>query len=195
MISAVAMMESRVSCQGTRTGQTPRTALQSIRLQPISFTIARKIVVPHHYLHSLPGGTKLACGVFLNHNLLGAITFGAGPQNTFRLVKGAASDDCLTLTRFWLSDQLPPNAESRVIGLALKALRRFTHVKFIVTYADPAQEHVGIIYQATNWLYTGLSKTAPLYDIGDGKPKHSRSLGQIYGTHSIKYLVRPGSAG
>ncbi len=173
-------------------GPTPNMSPHNILVLPIPFMAAKKLITEHHYLHSLPGGTMLTFGAFILNRLLGAITFGAGPALAYRLVKDAKIDDCLTLTRLWLSDQLPANSESRVIGITLKALRRFTHIKFVVTYADPAQEHVGIIYQATNWLYTGLSETVPLYDIGDGKPQHSRSLGQIYGTHSIKYLSGQG---
>lgn len=61
-----------------------------------------------------------------------------------------------------------------------------------MSYADPTQGHRGVIYQATNWLYTGLSQGTPLYDIGDGKLYHSRTLSQIYGTHSVEYLRRQG---
>jgi hypothetical protein len=172
--------------------QTSSLTPKDITMQPIPFVVAKKLITDHHYLHSLPGGTMLTMGAFVKDQLLGAIAFGAGPQNAFRLVSGAGRQDCLTLTRFWLDDSLPANAESRVIGIILKALKRHTYVKFVVTYADPAQEHVGIIYQATNWLYTGLSKMTPFYDIGDGRPKHSRSLGQIYGTHSVKYLSSQG---
>jgi hypothetical protein len=175
-----------------RANQTGTLPLRDITIRPIPFLVAKKLITQHHYLHSLPGGTMLTFGAFLNNQLFGAIAFGAGPQNAFSLVKGAGRQDCLTLTRFWLNDSLPPNSESRVIGIVFKALKRHTYVKFVVTYADPAQEHVGTIYQASNWLYTGLSKMTPFYDIGDGKPKHSRSLGQIYGTHSIKFLSRQG---
>ena len=65
-------------------------------------------------------------------------------------------------------------------------------MKFLISYADPTQGHVGSIYQATNWLYTGLSQATPLYDIGDGRLYHSRTLSQIYGTHSLKYLRNQG---
>ena len=29
---------------------------------------------------------------------------------------------------------------------------------YVVSYADTAWTHVGYVYQATNWLYTGLTK-------------------------------------
>ena len=143
-------------------------------------------------LHSLPGGTKLAFGTFLEGKLLGAIPFGVGPYNSFSLVEGACPDDCLTLTRFWLSEQLPPNSESRVISVCLRYLRKYTTLKFITTYADPAQGHAGTIYQATSWLYTGLSEPTPKFDIGDGIARHSRTLAHAFGSHSLKYLSEHG---
>jgi hypothetical protein len=51
---------------------------------------------------------------------------------------------------------------------------------------------LGIIYQATGWFYTGLSEAMPLYDVGDGKLWHSRSLSHAYGTHSVQHFARHG---
>jgi len=161
-------------------------------MQPIPFVAARQIVVRHHYLHSLPGGTKLAFGAFVEGKLLGAITFGVGPYNAFSLVEGTCSDDCLTLTRLWLSEELPQNSESRVISVCLRYLKKYTTLKFITTYADPTQGHVGTIYQATGWLYTGLSEATPKFDIGDGIARHSRSLASAFGSHSLRYLSERG---
>ena len=155
---------------------------------PTPITVARELLLLWHYLHSFPGGTQLAFGVFWVLRLMGALTFGAGPAQAYRLVEGAGPQDCLVLTRLWLSDGLPIYSESRVLGIVLRALRSSTEVKFVISYADPTQGHVGYIYQASNWLYTGLSQATPLYDIGDGQLYHSRTLSQIYGTHSLKYL-------
>ncbi|MFQ5874639.1 MAG: DNA methyltransferase [Dehalococcoidia bacterium] len=160
-----------------------------MRVQPIPILAARWLIEAHHYSHSLPGGTRLAFGVFVGKSLLGALTLGVGPFNAYRLVSGAGPHHCMTLTRLWLSDELPRNSESRTLGLVLRALKRHTSLKFLVTYADPAQGHLGIIYQATNWAYTGLSEPMPLYDLGDGKRRHSRSLSHAYGTHSLQHFA------
>jgi hypothetical protein len=154
--------------------------------------VAKGLLERNHYLHSLPGGTRLAFGVFLENRLLGAATLGVGPTNAHCLVEGATPDDCLTLTRLWLSDELPRNSESRTIGVLLRALGLHTSVKFVLSYADPAHGHLGTIYQATGWLYTGLSEPMPLYDLGDGVARHSRSLGHTYGTHSVAHFLRHG---
>jgi len=150
------------------------------------------VIVKNHYLHSLPGGTQLAFGVFLNGRLMGAVTLGVGSFNAHSLVEGALAQDCLTLSRLWLSDELPKNSESKVISAVLRSLKKHTDLKFVLTYADPAQGHVGVIYQATGWLYTGLSDSPPYYVLGGGKPRHSRSLAHAYGTHSVGHFKRHG---
>lgn len=175
-------------------GASPTSALHNISVRPIDLAASKMLLVQEHYLHSLPGGTKLAFGVFLDHRLLGVVTFGVGPYNAHRLVVGAGPADCLILSRLWLSDDLPRNSESRVLGVVMRSLRHNTTVKFVVTYADPMEDHVGTIYQATGWTYTGLSEAMPLYDIGDGKFRHSRSLAHAYGTHSVRHFQNHGVA-
>ena len=169
-----------------------RSTLLRLRVSPIAVKTARSLLVSEHYLHTMPAGTHLAFGVFDGASLSGAMTLGVGPTNGHRLVQGAGRDDCLTLTRFFLDDQLPRNSASRVLGIVMRVLRRHTRLLFVLTYADPARGHTGAIYQATNWLYTGLSEGTPLYDLGDGVPRHSRSLGHAYGTRSLAYLHAKG---
>ena len=192
MMSAAGVEVSTVPSQGAGPGSTPRAALQSTQVRPIPMRIAKAIVVRNHYLHSLPGGSKLAFGVMIDGRLMGVVTLGVGPYNTSTLVDGASSDDCLSLTRLWLSDKLPGNSESRVLGVVLRSLKKHTKVKFLVTYADPVNGHVGTIYQATNWLYTGLSEPTPLYDLGDGTYAHCRTVATKYGSRSVKYLSDQG---
>ncbi len=175
-----------------RPGSTPRAALHELRVRPVPIMLARKMMIREHYLHTLPGGTQLAFGIFLGARMVGALTFGVGSFNAPSLVQDAGSGDCLTLTRFWLADEMPTNSESRILAVVCRALRRHTHVKFLLSYADPTRGHIGTIYQAAGWHYTGLSDATPHYDIGDGKSQHSRSLSHAYGTHSVEYFARKG---
>jgi hypothetical protein len=191
-MSAASVMASTASSQEAGRGSIPTAALHSILVKPIPFVAAKTLMARNHYLHSLPGGTKLTFGSFVGERLFGAMSFGAGPANAFSLVYRASPDDCMVLTRLWLSDSLPRNSESRVISIIIRSLRQHTRVKFLVSYADPSQGHLGTIYQATNWLYTGLSESMPLYDLGDGKARQSRSLAHGFGTHSVKHLVANG---
>lgn len=183
------IVSPRIGALGCSYSETPAGHLD---VQPIPVTVARDLIISHHYLGSFPGGTRLSFGIFIEKRLLGALTFGVGSKESHRLVSGAGPGDCLTLTRFWISDELGKNSESHVIGLALRNLRRHTSIKFVLSYADPTEGHRGVIYQASNFIYTGLSVAMPKYDLGDGIARNSRTLGQIFGTHSIRYFMRNG---
>ncbi len=173
---------------GSGIGPALAAGLGELRVLPVAPRIARTVLERHHYLESLPGGTQLAFGVFAGNRLQGALALGVGPFNGCSLVEGAARDDCLTLTRLWLSDELPGNSESMVLGRVARELRRHTSVRFLLSYADPSRGHVGTIYQAANWLYTGLSEPTPLYDLRDGVRRHNRSLAHALGTRSVSHL-------
>ena len=167
---------------------------RDVVVQVIPPHVAREVLVRHHYLHSWPGATRLSLGVFLDRTIMGAITLGAGPINGHRLIDGAARDDVWTLSRLWLDDGLPPNTESHVLAVVIRSLRRFTAVKVVIAYADPAAGHVGTVYQAASWLYTGAPRSLPLLDLGDGVPRHCRSVGSAFSSHSVAYLRRRGLA-
>jgi len=154
-MSAASVTASTVPVQGAGPGSNPRAALQHLLVRPVPMLVAKKLLEREHYLHSLPGDTKFAFGVFTGQRLMGTLTFGAGPSLGYHLVEGAGIEDCLTLTRLWLSDELPRNSESRVLSVAIRALHRHTSLKFLLAYSDPAMGHVGTIYQAAGWLYTG----------------------------------------
>jgi len=67
-----------------------------------------------------------------------------------------------------MDDRCPRNSESRFISVAIRELRKLTPVKAIITYADSAMGHTGIIYRATGFTYLGL--TSPKDDFWvDGK--------------------------
>ena len=120
------------------------------------------------------------------------MALGVGSANGHRLVEGAVPSDSLTLTRFWLADSLPPNTASWALGHLVRALRRHTSTRFLLTYADPEHRYVGTIYQAAGWAYCGRSQPTPSYDIGEDKACHPRTLAHRFGSRSIKHFARAG---
>lgn len=66
------------------------------------------------------------------------------------------------------------NAASFLVGGSLKQLT--PRPCAVVSYADMEQGHCGIVYQATNWIYTGSSKSHDKAYIVDGKRVHPMSL-------------------
>lgn len=165
---------------------------RDLRVIPLPHRVAKQVVEKNHYLHSMPGGTELCFGVLADSRLKGVLTLGAGPANAYRLVDSARREDCLVLSRYWLSDDLPKNSASRILGMTMRVLKRSTDVKFVVTYADPVHGHAGIIYQASNWIYTGFSEAVPMFDLGDGVARHSRSVSYSLGTHNTTFLAARG---
>jgi len=62
--------------------------------------------------------------------------------------------------------------------------------KIIVSYADTSQNHHGYIYQATNWLYTGMTiARIERYDINNPN-KHSKSATIKKGIDYNKLAIR-----
>ena len=75
-MSAASVSVSTAPVHGAGPGSTPRAALHSLWVAPVPVKIAKGLIVQHHYLHSLPGGTQLAFGVFLGGRLLGVVVLG-----------------------------------------------------------------------------------------------------------------------
>lgn len=99
-------------------------------------------------------------------------------------------NEVVELTRLWLADGMPKNSESRVISIALRAIKKKPgRFRAVLSYADEQEGHTGTIYQATNWRYMGLSSsnTGTAIVVGD-KKYSSRSFNSKYGTHSIEKL-------
>jgi len=195
--SAASVMNSTVPVQGADPGSSPRAALQCLPLhsakdlvvRPIPSVVARQICERHHYLRSYPAGGLLNFGVLVGHQILGVAVLGVGPTNAHRFFAGASREEVLCLARFWLDDRLGRNSESRTLGIILRELRRHQHtIKALVAYSDPAAGHTGVIYRAAGLLYLGESEATPLLRLPDGSVRHGRSLGQSYGSHSLRYL-------
>lgn len=66
------------------------------------------------------------------------------------------------------------NASSFLVANSLKLLEPKPCA--VISYADMEQNHCGIIYQATNWLYTGATKSHDKAYIVDGKRTHPMTL-------------------
>jgi len=66
------------------------------------------------------------------------------------------------------------NAASFLVGQSLKMLD--PQPCAVVSYADMEQSHCGIVYQATNWIYTGATRSHDKAYIVDGKRLHPMTL-------------------
>lgn len=154
--------------------------LDKYHVQQITSKEANDIVVKYHYLHR-KASCMYAYGLFHDENLIGVIIYGkpASPA----LCKGVCGEDeaskVIELTRLWIQDGTEKNTESYFIGQTLKMLPKEKDI--IVSYAEIRAGHVGTVYQATNWIYTGMSDKHVQWLLDGIETNHSRHLFDQYG--------------
>ncbi|MCL5283111.1 MAG: DNA methyltransferase [Armatimonadetes bacterium] len=183
----------------TNNGGKLRSIIKGIEVRPVLPSVIKPLITDRHYLYSMPAAPRRCFGVYLQDELVGAVVFTSGPRHGYRMLTASKPQDVSVLARLWLSDSLPKNSESRVIGIVLRRLRRETDWKLIISYADPMAGHSGTIYRASGWLYprltspgmTGMARPTSAV-IVSGRRIHSRTCGDQYGSGSIRHLRATG---
>jgi hypothetical protein len=152
-------------------------AVKNMVVKQVSVKFARPFIAMYHYSKTMPDSTKFVYAGYFKDKLAGIIVFGmgAGVNQYTALVPTIQKGEYLELTRLWSPDSMPHNTESKLISESLKLLPK--EYKLLVSFADPSRNHVGTIYQATNWYYCGKSNGGKMLITEDGIEKHPRLLG------------------
>lgn len=123
-------------------------------IRRVETRVAIDFSIKNHYLHRQSPCT-MSFGLFEDNEMIGIVMYGVSISST--LLKGICGADEMNnvyeLVRLWIKDGTPKNTESYLIGNTLKLLDR----EIVVSFADSGYGHVGTVYQATNFLYCGLS--------------------------------------
>jgi len=132
----------------------------------------RYYLLNKHYARRIPVVTH-AYGAYVGNVLYGVCTFGI-PASHSLCIGICGEKYCnfvLELNRLCVDDNHPFET-SKFVGKCLNYLGQVFRKsgRIVVSYADTGMNHVGKIYQATNFIYTG--KTKERTDIFSGK--HSR---------------------
>ena len=122
-----------------------------------------------HYAKRVPS-ISYAYGLFHYSELVGGVTYGKPPsRNLCEGVCGVEySPIVFELNRLVLKN----NKKNESSFLISKSLKMLPKPSVIVSYADSEQGHVGYVYQATNFLFTGTTKERT--DMASEDGKHSR---------------------
>ena len=136
-----------------------------------------------HYAKRIPQIMK-AFGLYDEENLIGVVTYGipASPSLCMGICGKEYSDMVLELNRLCLLDN-HKNLASKLVSGSIKQLPKPT---IVVSYADNKQGHVGYVYQATNFLYTGLSEKRVDWAIKGLEHKHSKTISDGMTLEKIK---------
>lgn len=146
----------------------------SLKLDWCSYEAARYAVTHWHYSRTMPLGPMVKIGVWEQSQFIGAVLFARGNTPTLGRRYGLDMTAVCELVRVALTAHDAP--VSRIVAIAIKLLRKHAPgLRLIVSFADPAQGHVGGIYQAGGWLYCGMS--APEFQfLHNGEWKHRREI-------------------
>ena len=138
-------------------------------IRQIPYSETKHWILNIHFAKRLPS-ISYAYGLYRHNEMVGMVSYGTPASPS--LCKGICGEehrsDVIELNRLVLRDNLP-NEASFLVSRSLKMLPT---PKVVVSYADTAQDHADIVYQATNWLFTGTTKKRT--DMAGKDGKHSR---------------------
>lgn len=157
-------------------------AMERYRIEPITYRQAMDVVVKNHYLHR-KAPCSIAFGLFLGESIKGVVCYGTPSSAPLRAGIAGKENACnvIELTRLWVCDSVPKNGESYLIGNTLKRCGK----EIVVSFAEIQQGHFGTVYQATNWLYTGLSAKRTNWTV-KGIGLHCQTLADKYTAKEIR---------
>lgn len=126
-------------------------------VEQIDKAVAKQIVERVHYSRSLPNNTTHCFGLYENNELIGVVTYGI--PASYHLCIGVAGKknqhNVLELNRLVIMPNF--NGNNRASFLVSHSLKMLPNYTFVVSYADTGWTHIGYVYQACNFIYTGLS--------------------------------------
>jgi hypothetical protein len=141
----------------------------SLKPQEVSPWLLQK-----HYARRMPP-ISYAFGLFAP-DLVGVVTYGVPSSSSLRvgLCGNQWKNNVLELNRLVCNEG--KNYASFLVANSLKHLPQPT---IVVSYADTAMGHIGYIYQATNFIYTGLSAKKQDYKIRGMENLHNQTINDI----------------
>jgi hypothetical protein len=182
----------------------PKKSKVSVR--EISKKIAKEMIVKNHYSHAWTS-CRYALGIFYemdnehtffdekDEKLAGVAIYGypVGARAAASISPQLEPKQALELTRLFIFDEYGKNMESMTISKTFQWLKKNApDIKVLISYADPGQEHIGGIYQATNWVYQGnnlgLMDNYGIRLEEGGKWIHSRTIFEMFGSGNLEHL-------
>tara|TARA_Y100001938_G_scaffold58720_1_gene82173 strand:- start:4937 stop:5533 length:597 start_codon:yes stop_codon:yes gene_type:complete len=139
-----------------------------------------------HYAKRRPGTSNIAYSVFNNKNeWCGCIIYGHGASPSIGKPYGLVHGQIIELVRMALNGK--QESTSKALAISMKLVKKdCPTVKMIVSYADKGQNHVGTIYQATNWNYVGQSESTGHEYWYKGRWTHSKTIGDKHRMYGLK---------
>jgi len=146
---------------------------ENVTFREISYDETKPFLLYKHYAHRMPS-ISYSYGVEMSGKLVGVLTFGSPASRplTIGVAGKEYARNVIELNRLYIDEGVSKsNLASQLVSYGLKKLKPLN--KIVVSYADSGMGHIGYIYQATNFMYTGKTKTRTDKWVGVGKhPRH-----------------------
>jgi len=150
--------------------------MTDLLVAPCSYDAAKYAVMHWHYSRTMPRGGLIRFGVWEDSVFIGAVIYGRGARD-YGATYGLDTTQCAELVRVALTNHVSP--VTQIVGKSLRSLSQTNPgLRLIVSFADPAQGHSGVIYKAGSWVYTGRSQSSDEWVI-NGKQVHGRQVSHI----------------
>jgi hypothetical protein len=161
---------------------------ERLHLAFCSHAAAKYSVARWHYSRRMPKSKLVRIGVWEDDKFCGSIIYGLGANRHIARPFGLEDHQVCELVRVALAPgrKYPT---SKCVAISLRMLRQQSPgLKLVVSYADLAQSHLGILYQAVGFYYIGYSDQSYIRVLG--KIEHPRTLWDRYGRQgqSIPWL-------
>jgi hypothetical protein len=139
-------------------------------VKTIDYNTAINFLITKHYSGRKPQ-IKYAFGLYESEKLVAVCTYGipASRSLCIGIMGEGLYQSVIELNRLCRIDECKTQM-SKFIAYTLKEIKK--HNLLVVSYADTGMKHVGAIYQATNFIYTGITKART--DKYTPNNKHSR---------------------
>ena len=147
------------------------------KIEVITFEQAVTFLLPRHYSGRTPS-ISIAFGWFIDNELVAVCSFGkpASPSLCKGILGQEYASQVYELNRLCRIENLNEQLSS-FVAACLRRLRAKDWI--IVSYADTDMHHNGFIYQASNFIYTGLTKErTDKYTEGNKHSRHYKNENQ-----------------
>jgi hypothetical protein len=105
-------------------------------------------MIRSHYIGRWPPSSVLVLGLYKKSKVLGVVTY----SEPHKPMVNRFGRDTWELSRLWIHDSVPKNAETFLIGRSIRLIKQHhKSMKTLISFADPEAGHSGVIYRASNW--------------------------------------------
>ena len=180
----------KIIYENTLLGKTPiGITNEFLTIKESSNQIVDELVKKYHYSHKTTKNRFLSFLVNENKGFL-QLGYGIRPRMKHTISKLITKDNYCEFDRMWLSDELPKNSESQVIGLLLSYLKQvYPKIKFVITYADGSVGNYGTIYKASNAISIG-KVPVDFYLLPTGERIHPVSMYHRHKTRAKAFVEK-----